>query len=150
MGSELYHYGVKGMRWGRRKAPVSKAKAKRPVNKKKAALIVGGVLAAAGAVTVGAVLYNKHKNALFASQIQQSFKAHQGMTMMELMLSSPEPKSAPKPKIKKPIPKKNQMGFAVKNSGSISKLGYGLAKARLRDAQAKRKYERQRNANAKR
>lgn len=51
----LAHYGVKGMRWGIRKAPSSDAKA--PMSKKKKALIAATVAVGVGVAATATILY---------------------------------------------------------------------------------------------
>lgn len=61
----LEHFGVKGMRWGVRKAeessPISES-TKTPMSKKKKAAIVLGSAAVATAIAVGAIYAKRHMN----------------------------------------------------------------------------------------
>lgn len=152
--NELYHYGVPGMRWGRRKGPtvngqnvrVSKKqtatqKPKKqpkqeqpqesepaPSKSKKGWLIAGAVLAVIGTVVIAKKL-GKAKSGNLAKRIDSGKEAVAKMTKVKTPKSPKPPKLPKAPKVKTPkakVPKihKNKAVNVINKSSIMPNRRY--------------------------
>ena len=83
----LAHYGVKGMRWGKRKSRTPEQIAKTKSNLKKGAVIVGAVAVAAGAAFVAYKMNNSRVASTPVANISTTPAASAGKTAFEKMVA---------------------------------------------------------------
>ena len=75
VNTELYHFGVKGMRWGHRKARPQMSGAARSARRKKIAKRVAiGLGAAAGAAALGYGAYKYGKNPVNRANLDVAYR----------------------------------------------------------------------------
>lgn len=147
----LAHYGVKGMKWGVRRASSDKSSSsnssessetssgRRKINKKHAA-IAAGIIGGAAAITITAVVASNQKKAGQAAVAAQ-MQAFAKKSVWEIAASNPQPVAkkakAPKSSYSKRAKKADTKMYGEKGASRIQKRvdkGEPLSSARQKEA----------------